>query len=457
MPDTENIPRVLPKRILVIGGGASGLVTLRNLLERGEFDEVQLIERRDDVGGVCPKVHVGLPLHILGSLETSFLNFCPSPPFRPFQSPPSTATGQPFPTLAETHTYLQAFAAPLLSQGLIRLNTEVCAMEELKGRAGWRVRLRRWAGGGKADETEETWDAVVVAVACYDYPVFPTTPGIAQLRDLGLAQHAQIWRGPGGYDGKRLLVIGNANSGNDIAAQLAPVAGAVFQSIRRPNFPGFPSLPDPRIARVASVEEYVVRKLAESTVVDAHLTDGTVIHDLDGVLFGTGYLPFPDFVRVLDEESQTLVPLVTATTSPPRVPSLHRYTLYARNPTLAFVGTAVASYTPFTIADVCSTWLALAWTGTIEYPTTLDDLLEFERERLAAVAAARIENGSGIQGILEAYASGLRAEVVQARPELGAVLPVWNPERTEVREAMFDKKRAALELARVREREALGQ
>jgi cation diffusion facilitator CzcD-associated flavoprotein CzcO len=53
MQDTENkIPNARPKRILVIGGGVSGLVTLRNLRERGEFDEVQLVERRDDVGGV---------------------------------------------------------------------------------------------------------------------------------------------------------------------------------------------------------------------------------------------------------------------------------------------------------------------------------------------------------------------------------------------------------------------
>lgn len=43
---------VHPKRILVIGGGPTGLVALRNLTERGEFERVELVERRDDVGGV---------------------------------------------------------------------------------------------------------------------------------------------------------------------------------------------------------------------------------------------------------------------------------------------------------------------------------------------------------------------------------------------------------------------
>ncbi|KAF7343853.1 hypothetical protein MSAN_01966600 [Mycena sanguinolenta] len=487
-----DIPNVRPKRVLVIGGGPSGLVTLRNLVERGNFHDVQLVERRADVGGVwyldddhnapnakptsaAPRWPSPAYPGLIGNVLPEFLSFSAFPPF---PEPISTISGQPFPSLSETHTYLRAFASPLSSQGKIRLNTEVCTVEELREQTGWQVRMRRWNLDGSAEDFSETWDAVVVAIACYDHPVFPNTPGIAQLRKLGLARHAQTWRGPDGCQGKRILVIGNANSGNDIAAQLAPVASAVFQSIRRPNFPGFPSLPDPRIARVAPVQQYIINQLDEVDVVDAHLTDGTVISNLDGVVFGTGYCPFPDFVRVFNraDTQQTLVPIVTADTIPSRVPDLHRYMLYAHNPTLAFVGTAVASYTPFTIADICSTWLALAWTGAIAYPTTPDGLLAFEAERLAAVAAARKEmeaapSGTSDQrqteasalvayGVLgpfeEAYASSLREEVVKVRPELGPVLPVWNQEQTAVREAMFGRKRAALELARECERKQLG-
>ncbi|KAJ7631501.1 hypothetical protein B0H17DRAFT_1108969 [Mycena rosella] len=484
MQDIEYISNARPKRILIIGGGASGLVTLRNLRERGNFDEVQLVERRDDVGGVwylddetgeAPRWPSPAYPGLIGNVLPEFLSFSAFPPF---PEPPSTATGQPFPSLAETHAYLRAFAAPHLSSGAIRLNTEVQVVEELPARAGWRVRMQRYSAA-EPEALEEMWDAVVIAVACYDHPVFPPTPGLARLRELGRAHHAQGWRGPAGYERKRVLVIGNANSGNDIAAQLAPVAGAVYQSVRRPNFPGFPSLPDARVARVAPVAEYTVDTSAHT--IDARLADGRTLHGLDAVLFGTGYHPFPDFVRVLagGRDAPTLEPLVSHDTAPPRVPHLHRYTLYARNPALAFIGTAFASYTPFPLADVCSAWLALAWAGEIAYPTTLPRLLEFEAERLAAVGAARREmevaaagagepgtdEGTGqgkteasalvAYGVLgpfeEAYASALRADVVQARPELDAVLPVWSAERTAAREAMFGAKRAALELARERE------
>ncbi|KAJ7624817.1 hypothetical protein FB45DRAFT_1060988 [Roridomyces roridus] len=459
--DSDFVPNARPKRILVIGGGASGLVTLRNLRERGDFDDVQLVERRDDVGGVwyLHDGHWPSPAYpgLIGNVLPEFLSFSAFPPF---PEPSSTDVGQPFPSLAETHAYLRSFAAPLLASGAIRLNTEVLAVEELPERAGWRVHMRRGS-----ETIEETWDAVVVAVAFYDHPVYPQTPGLSRLQELGLAHHAQRWRGPRGYESQRVLVIGNANSGNDIAAQLAPVASSVYQSIRRPNFPGFPSLADPRITRVAPVMQYLTREDSATGkhVVDARLTDGTVITDLDSVLFGTGYCPCPDFVRILSPSSHSLQPLVLSSSpspSTPTIPRLHRYTLYVPNPSLAFVGTAFASYTPFTVADMCSTWLALAWSadGGITYPTSLQALLAFEASRVEAVEAGRVEAAGGGEpsaliayGVLgpfeEEFAAGLREEVVRVRPEMGDVLPVWSPERTEVREAMFGVKRRALELA----------
>ncbi|KAJ6576121.1 hypothetical protein DFH09DRAFT_1453900 [Mycena vulgaris] len=216
-------------------------------------------------------------------------------------------------------------AAPLLAQGVIRLNTEVRDVAELPACAGWRVRMRCW-GGAVPEELEEVWDAVVIAVACYDHPVFPAAPCIAQLRELQLAHHAQSWRRPP-------FVIANANSDNDIAAQLP---------WRRRGLPKHPPAQLPRLPEPAG-------------------RAGSTLRGLDAVLFGTGYHPFSEVICVLPlhhtpndcvPHADALEPLVTPTTAPARIPHLHRYTLCAPNPALALVSTTFASYTPFAVAEV---------------------------------------------------------------------------------------------------------
>jgi len=52
MPPESETAAYPYQRILIIGGGPSGLVALRNLVERGNFPHVRLYERRDDIGGV---------------------------------------------------------------------------------------------------------------------------------------------------------------------------------------------------------------------------------------------------------------------------------------------------------------------------------------------------------------------------------------------------------------------
>ena len=203
--------------------------------------------------------------------------------------------------------------------------------------------------------------------------------------------------------------------------------------------------------------KYIIKSTPQGNKIDVKLTDGTDILDIDMVEVGTGYKPYPAFIHVLkpgDETQHTT--LISESTIPHRIPSLHRLILYAHNPSLAFVGAPMA-FTPFTIADVVSTWLALAWLGEASYPDTVEGRLEFEKERLAAVEKRRavMDNPSSLMvysvlgGDEQEYARALRGDVVHARPELAAVLPEWNDERTKVREAMHKTKYDALEYARV--------
>ena len=132
------------------------------------------------------------------------------------------------------------------------------------------------------------------------------------------------WRGPEGCEGKvskppfrdgdslahiliaRLLVVGNGNSSNKIAAYSVPLAKSpVYQSIRRPAFPGVPSLPDQRIVMVAPVAKYIVKSTPEGNKIDVKLADEMDILDIDMMQVGTGYKSFPEFIYILEPGDET--------------------------------------------------------------------------------------------------------------------------------------------------------
>ncbi|KAG6334858.1 hypothetical protein ID866_4234 [Astraeus odoratus] len=460
---------IFPRRILIIGGGPCGLVTLRNCLYRGEFDDVQLVERRDDIGGVWYQVDSGNLEHkdgdknhkdrrprwrspaypgMIGNVHPEFLSFSEKP--FPVPAEPS----QPFPSLSETITYLKDFARPLQEQGRIRLNHEVVRVEEIdhcKG-GGWRVVMKDWGQGGV--EKEEQWDAIVVTTVWYDNPHYPSIDGLDAIRDAGKARHAISWSGPSGYEGKRVVIIGNANSANDIAAQLAPVAQLpVYRSTRRVSI--FPSVPDHRIQDVGPVVrfEYCPSDIGDKVTV--HLQDST-IPDVDYVLFGTGYYPDVPYLRVLETGSgnlpvegskRALVPLTKQGIRPARVPSLFRQILYSHNPSLAFIG-ALISFIPFVFSDLTSTWLSLVWSRRIEIPSTIQERLQDEQDRLLTVQELRsqTDNPSNLVSFhflreceLQ-YAKITRAEVMQASPVLEDVLAKWDDEQDGRRLTMYATK-----------------
>lgn len=242
-----------------------------------------------------------------------------------------------------------------------------------------------------------------------------------------------------------MLVIGNANSANEMAAQLAPIVRSpVYRSTRRVSI--FPSLPDARIQDIGPITRYSTTTNEKITV---HVQDGSIIEDIDIVLFGTGYYPHVPYIQILHPESRTPSLLTSRTISPSRIPSLHLQILYAHNPTLAFIG-ATVSFIPFLLADLTSTWLALAWSGSIPIPTTPEERLVYERDRLDALARQRAETDNpsslvnfhflGRDELL--YAQTIRNDIVVAGtgPELDDVLAKWDDAQDTRRFAMYADK-----------------
>ncbi|KAK7455228.1 hypothetical protein VKT23_011101 [Stygiomarasmius scandens] len=474
----------LKRRALVIGAGPAGLATLRNLIQLGRFDCVQLVERRDDIGGVWYLDDVNAdsvldeslrprwpsPAYpgLVGNVLPEFLSFYG----HPFPQPP-TSPEEPFPSLLETQAYLQAFAKPFLENGSIRLNIEVISVEELPDCAGWRVVMKDW-NDGLGEIIEECWDAVAVCAGCYDNASWPDIEGLKELKHKGLALHARSWRGAEGFEGKRALVIEDENSTLDMATPLSllgcpPVYRSALHSVK------IPCLPNPRIEDVPPVKEFRCHLGApfdssnfhtiaeESEKVSVTLEDGTEIDNIDVLFVDTGYKPHSEMIHVIsqhDRRSLTPLPSVIPSTNARtcRIPHLYQHILYAYNPTLAFIGAVTASL-PFVVADISSLWLTLAWNGEIKIPSTPAERLQFEhdllvdiepehRDKMGQVVPSASTTYSNLGDREVQYAAGLRKDIVNVRPGLGSLLLEWDDRLETAKDNMFLMKIKALEWAK---------
>ncbi|UZJ55741.1 hypothetical protein CBS101457_005061 [Exobasidium rhododendri] len=459
-----------PKKILVIGGGSAGIAALRVLVGEGgvdvdgAFHQVDLIERRDDIGGVwyldadlvkrekantrgtfsgqwpIPPSSLSdtdgtscrpswpSPAYpgLRGNVLPRFLSLGGAPPF-----PPIADLDDPFPTLAETQDYLQLIARPLRRH--IQCNIECLDVRELPGKTEednrWAVRVRDWSEGIGVEATRY-YDAVVLTVGWTDVPAYPAVPGLEEARSLGLVEHCKWYRGPEGYGSdSRIVVVGNANSGNDVAAQLASLREEgrhepIYRVVRHKAWEYIVSLPDPLIKDVPPIESIAVD--SGGGKVHVTLVNGSVISDVDRIIFASGYAvaKFP-FVHLLSrqptsEESKSvphpseepadwrtdcegslksLWRLLSSPASPStpfnssdnpeRVPGLYWQFLHARAATLATINLSPTRI-PFWTSDVQAHCLRAIWDGSMTaFPRDLEGRLAYETRRIEWLSSLR--------------------------------------------------------------------
>ncbi|KAJ3727436.1 hypothetical protein C8R42DRAFT_337196 [Lentinula raphanica] len=411
--------RPLPKSILVIGGGPAGLATLRNLLERsnGAFEKVELVERRDRIGGVWCRDEDQDEETI--ATNTTLKPQWPTPSSPELTNISSVGFNGERLSGAETGEYMRKFGEEYVAKGVVRLNVEVVSVEELvttdeSKAGGWKVKLRDWSDVDEMDEIkmiEEIWDAVVVCAGFYDRPHWPKTEGLNEAKRRGLALDGRWWSPAeaDAYKGKKAVIIGNRHSSSLIATELGKVTD-------QPVYISSSSYSSSNNAQDRSFKVHYVGRVLKYILQPPHETDqgsilerltvifdsGEEIKDVDLVIHATGYYPHPDFVHVRPIPQSTpssshLVPL-TSYSSPlrphhRRIPFLHAHILYAYNPSLAFIGHILA-LEPFAFANVASTWLSLAWSGqlgTDAYPDDVQSRLKTDEDRMKEVERLAVE------------------------------------------------------------------
>lgn len=353
-----------------------------------------------------------------GNVLPRFLSLAGAHPFPPVADP-----DDPFPTLAETQAYLELIAKPIRRH--IQCNVECIDVRELPGRSEehnrWAVRLRDWNRQG-APQVTRYYDAVVLTVGWTDVPAYPCVPGLEEAKSHGLVEHCKSYRGPEPYGREaRIVVVGNANSGNDVAAQLAGLRQvgkheAILRSVRHKAWDYIVSLPDPLIKDVPPIARLAVNR--NGSKVRVTLADGAVLEDVDRVIFASGYvigkIPYVHLLNrqplaseagllpqhCTDEDNwqaghhRALASLWRPLCAPPpgspfntvnnpeRVTSLFWQFLHARAATLAMINLAPTRI-PFWTSDVQSHCLRAIWDGSMtDFPDTLERRLEYESRRI---------------------------------------------------------------------------
>lgn len=403
--------------VAVIGAGPCGLACAKYLLAQKTFQTVTIFERSANVGGVwnystAPPTDwtkdTGAPTQEESSKvqrDEDGKPLFPSPMYdqlntnipaalMQFSDLPLTTPEdrRVFPTRQRVQAYLQEYAADVRDR--IRFSTIVLDVrpDDASTRTPrWHLRSRDLLagdGGGGAERTE-TYDAVVVASGHYNEPHVPAVAGLREFvaAHPGVVRHSKQYRTPEPHRGHKVLVVGNSASGLDIAGQIQPVcAPPLYLSVqtatpdevkKQAKEGGF------QFEEVSTIEEFLV---AERGV---RLRDGTVIADLDTVMFCTGYLfSYPFLPCFTDAETNTNSRELVARRGQPlvtdgrKVHGLYKHMIDMRYPTLAFAGLPI-KVIPFPVAEAQGAALARLWDNEMGLPP-LADMAQWERDEAAS-------------------------------------------------------------------------
>lgn len=354
--------------VAVVGAGAAGLIAARELIRHGH--RATVFEQGDRVGGVWvyaaqteadPLGQQGARIHgsLYASLRTNLPRDLMACTDYTFDSRGGGDDGWPrFPGHAEVLTYLENFARRFDLHRWIRFGERVATIEPGEGWAVTSV-----AGGGRR---HGRFDAVAVCNGHYSEPRVPALDGLSEWP--GELVHSHNYREPSPFHGKRVAVLGASASAVDLSREIGGVAAALYWCAD-----AFAALPE--AARGAGAVQRLPGIEALRPDGRIVLQDGTVLDDVDVLVFCTGYcyrFPFLDADLVHVDDNW--------------VSPLYQDLLHADHPTLGFIGIPFR-VVPFPLFEVQARWFARLLTGAFVLPPA-DARRGEAADRAAALRAA---------------------------------------------------------------------
>jgi dimethylaniline monooxygenase (N-oxide forming) len=196
-----------PARVCVIGAGMSGLAAANALASTG--CHLTCYEAGSAAGGMWRYENDSGLSAAYASLHTNT-----SRRRMQYPSTPMSDSVPEFPHHSDMLAYLEAYAERNELKRHFRFRAPVRSVRRVErdGRGCWEV----LAAGAQAEQ----FDWVIVATGHYSEPALPELPG----EFSGSSVHVRDYRTPDPFAGKRVIVVGGAQSALDIVAEIATVA-----------------------------------------------------------------------------------------------------------------------------------------------------------------------------------------------------------------------------------------
>lgn len=347
-------------RIAVIGAGAAGLVTARELGRQGH--DVSVFEQSGQVGGIWVYNPLAeddpLGLHsdsvVFSSVYDSLRTNLPRD-LMAFQDYTFDSMGggndtwQRYPHHSKVLEYLENFASEFDLLRIIRFRQSVSRVEKLADT--WFITSRNDQSG---DVDTQGFDAVAVCNGHYSKPRLAEIAGADTFS--GTRMHSHNYRNPAGFANKRVVLLGTAASGIDISREIATVSDHVYWCGH--------TFSEPSFDRRSGIHRYPAPVGFNGSTI--HFPSALTLKNVDCFIYCTGYEYCFPFLKT------NLVQVNDNWVSP-----LYRDVVVPADKTLAFIGLPF-SVVPFPLFEIQAKWWANALSESRPWPSPTEMMSEVE-------------------------------------------------------------------------------
>ncbi|CAH1786168.1 unnamed protein product [Owenia fusiformis] len=217
---------VAKRKIAILGAGASGLTAIKCCLDEGL--EPVCFERSDDIGGLWRYTEEVIDDQACVAKSTVINTSKEMMCYSDFPIP------KEFPNYMHNTYVMKYFRLYVDKFDLakhIRFKTTIGSVKKAENYSQTGKWVLELTNLNTNEETNETFDAVLVCTGHHAEKNIPTFPGLEKFK--GRVLHSHEYKHVRGYEDKNVLIVGIGNSGGDAAVEISRVSKQVYLSTRR--------------------------------------------------------------------------------------------------------------------------------------------------------------------------------------------------------------------------------